>query len=88
MHEIEFRLRERIGCDVVPADFQIRSVQRFEESSVDVGRKHLPFATDSVAEPRCDASSSSPDFQAMPTAADADFRKVPDRSGVEDVGQG
>src|ERR1700722_2911013 len=88
MDEIEFCLRERIGCDVVPTDFQIRSVQRFEKSSVDVSRKHLPVAAYSVAEPRCDASSSSPDFQAMPTAVDADFRKVPDRSGVKDVGQG
>src|SRR5580692_975351 len=84
MHEIEFRLRERIGCNVVPTDFQIRSAQLFEESRVDVGRKHAPAAADAVAEPRCDASSPSPDFQAMPTAVDADFRKVPDRSRVED----
>ena len=88
MHEIEFRLRERIGFDVVPADFQFRLIKRFKELRVDVGRKHVPVGAYSVAEPRCDASSPSPDFQAMPTAADADFCKMPDRSGVEDVGQG
>ncbi len=87
MHEIEFRQREGIGFDIVPADFQIRSVQRFEELSIYVGRKYVPVAADPVAEPRCDAASSSPDFQAMPTVANADFRKVPDRSGIEDIGQ-
>ncbi len=87
MHEIEFCLRERVGFHVVPADFQIRSIQRFEESRVDVGRKHPPFIAYLVAEPRRDASSSRSDLQAMPVAADADVREVPDRSGVEDVGE-
>jgi hypothetical protein len=86
MHEIEFRLREWIGFDIVLADFQIRSIQRFEESSIYVGRKHVPVAADPVAEPRCDAAASSADFQAMPTVANADFRKVPDRSWIEDIG--
>jgi len=72
----------------VPTDLQIRSVQRFEEASIDVSRKHVPPAAYSVTKPRCDASASGPDLQATPTGADADFLEVPDRSGIEDVGQG
>lgn len=87
MHQIELRRRQRIGRDVVSSDFEIRSVQRFEESRVDVGRKHLPVTAYAVAEPCCNAASSGPDLQATPTATDGDVREVTDRSGVEDVGE-
>ena len=81
--EVEVRLGEGVGADVVPQGSEVRLLERVEEARVEVGRDDASRLAHAPAEPLRDRATAATDLEAAPSGAHADGVEMPPRTRVE-----
>ena len=85
MNEIERRLGQRVGADVVALQVYVgRPLRPLDEPQVQVGDQHAPRRPDAPGQPGRNLAAAATDLQAVPAGADARrFEKMEGAAVVE-----
>src|SRR5919204_2691926 len=83
VHEVERSLLELILDDVVHAHLEIGTVQRLQETRVDVRRDDAPSGPHLATQPCRNRAAPTADLQTVPSLADTQSLEMTDRARVK-----
>jgi hypothetical protein len=88
VHQVETARRRLLRADVVDAYLHRRAGDRGEPAGVGAGDRHPSGRSDLPGEPGHHGDTVGADLPAAPAGPDADRFEMPERGGIEQIGEG